>query len=378
MQHITTTVNNLREQGKPVIGCFPLYPPLELFHSLSITPLILWELKDAVDQTIESDRHIQTFTCSVARCLMQILLEKNGPEFDALFMYNACDTLRNLPELIDDGFSDRRKTQNPIFKLHIPAVPLEQTDGRPYLRQRIETLIKELESHFKVQFSGEAFKESTIKYRGLRQLYLEAEDLVAQGRLSFAEFSQIGCKGYHLPLDVHVAELQSLIQNSSATPVSGTRIMLSGIITPPSDIIEAMEESGLQIVCNDLASLGRSYMYNPEPSDDPLSYYVDFYENHTPCTTLLPSADDRIQYLLDMAENKDVSGVIFIGEKFCEHEYFEFPYLIKKFKERGIQVLQLEFSQDDKENIGPFKTRIEAFAEIIQGQYEGGKNGTYD
>ncbi len=372
MKNIATTVNELREKGKSVIGCFPLYPPLELLHSMSITPVVLWELKDGINHTTDSDGHLQTYTCSVARCLMQTILDDEAPLFDGLLMYNACDTLRNLPEIIDAGLADKGR-RLPIFKLHIPAVPTEQTDGSQYLRKRFEMLINELEDQFKVRFSGEAFKNSTTLYHEMRRFYQEAEVLVAKGGLSFAEFTKIVTNGDHLPLEAHLESLKALIKGRFQNTIldkadsSAPKVMLSGIICPPSSLIDAIEKSGLRVVCNDLASMGRSYMYNPEPSDDPLAYYVDFYENHTPCTTLLPSADDRIQYLLNMAQNSAVDGVIFIGEKFCEHEYFEFPYLIKQFKEKGIQTLQLECSLDDRDNIGALRTRIDAFAEVVHG-----------
>ncbi len=365
MQQLTTTMNELKKNGERVIGCFPLYPPLELFHSLSITPILLWELKEWINHTADSDRHLQTYTCSVARCLMQAILADDAPLFDALYMYNACDTLRNLPELIDSELEEKGRTV-PIFKLHIPAVPAWQTDGRGYLKSRIQALISELESHFKVSFSSEAFKESTTRYHEMRLLYKEAEDFVAKGSISFSDFVKIGCSGYHLSLEYHIEELKRLISTQSDNPdTDGSRVMLSGIISPPTALIDAMEGAGLRVVCNDLASLSRSYQYNPEPSDDPVAYYLDFYENHTPCTTLLPSSDDRVHYMLELAQKNEIDGVIFIGEKFCEHEYFEFPYLTKQFKEKGIKTLQIEFSLDDKENIGPLTTRIEAFAELI-------------
>jgi len=79
----------------------------------------------------------------------------------------------------------------------------------------------------------------------------------------------------------------------------------------------------------------------------------------------LYQADDRIEAFLGMVRQSCAKGVIFSGEKFCEYEYFEFPYLEKRLKEIGIPSLFLEFSVDDTENVSAYATRVEAFAEML-------------
>jgi hypothetical protein len=47
---------------------------------------------------------------------------------------------------------------------------------------------------------------------------------------------------------------------------------------PPSpQIIKLMEEKGLIVVANDIASLRRSYAYSPSITDDPTVFYSDFF-----------------------------------------------------------------------------------------------------
>ena len=45
MNLIEQILADLKSQGHRVVGCFPLYPPLELVHSMGLTPVILWGLK---------------------------------------------------------------------------------------------------------------------------------------------------------------------------------------------------------------------------------------------------------------------------------------------------------------------------------------------
>ena len=94
----------------PILGCFPLYPPLELFHSMGFTPIVLWGLKNSVKKTSESNKHIQDFACSVARNLVEFLFSSVNNFISGFFTYNACDTLRNLPEIILNGLSIEKKS----------------------------------------------------------------------------------------------------------------------------------------------------------------------------------------------------------------------------------------------------------------------------
>jgi len=61
-------------------------------------------------------------------------------------MYNACDTLRNMPEIIQRSLGEKGKTL-PFFKLHVPMVPPEQTDSKGYFADRIHELITAIETH---------------------------------------------------------------------------------------------------------------------------------------------------------------------------------------------------------------------------------------
>ena len=68
---------------------------------------------------------------------------------------------------------------------------------------------------------------------------------------------------------------------------------------------------------------------------------------------------------MNLVDRSGARGVIFSGEKFCEYEYFEFPFLEKCLREKGIPTLFLEFGVDDDRNVSAYTTRVEAFAEIL-------------
>jgi benzoyl-CoA reductase/2-hydroxyglutaryl-CoA dehydratase subunit BcrC/BadD/HgdB len=350
---------------KPVIGCFPLYPPVEIFSAMGLVPVVLWNLKKEIENLELTDRHVQNYACGIARELMQFVLSDKGSGIDGMFTYNACDTLRNFPEIIGNHFRKSGRSL-PMFRMHVPQANRFHTDPYRYLKHEITQLIEEVEWAFDVDFFRAAFEQTAGKYASMRTLCLEAETRVAKGAISFSAFSSTVLSCYALPIDDQIASLGSLISHAATDePVTQSDILISGIMPPPLPVIRAMENAGLRIVANDIASLRRSYGYIPAATDDPVEYYTDYFALKFPCTTLLYQADARMAAFMELIESSGAKGVVLSGEKFCEYEYFEFPFLEQKLKEKGIPVLRLEFGVDDNQNIGSYTTRIEAFAELL-------------
>jgi benzoyl-CoA reductase/2-hydroxyglutaryl-CoA dehydratase subunit BcrC/BadD/HgdB len=199
----------------------------------------------------------------------------------------------------------------------------------------------------------------------MRGLCQSAENYVARGQLSFAAFCDVILSGYFLPIETQIDNLSKLISQQTKRPLTGKNLMISGIMPPPTPIIRAIESSGMCVVANDIASLKRSYAYSPEPTDNPEDYYIDFFRNRFPCTTLLYQSDVRADNFIQMIKHYDIRGVIFSGEKFCEYEYFEFPYLEKNLKDMGVKSLILEFAVNDVQYLDAHITRVEAFSEML-------------
>ena len=368
---INKKLEQLKKDGQKIIGCFPLYPPLELFYAMDLVPVVLWGLKGTVADTTESDRHLQNYTCSVTRHLTEFIFTGGSGIFDGLFMYNACDTLRNLPEIIEKG-TEKSGHELPLIKVHIPMVLPEQTDASDYFKNEINHLIKELEERFDVSFSAEKFVNAVKQFRHVRHLMAQADKNVAKGNLSFLSFAEAIQTCWFSTVEEQVHILEALIDGGSEKSVlssnndSRNGVILSGILPPPVSVIKAIEFAGLRVVGNDIASLGRSYASMPEIREDPAAYFLDFYYQHFPCPTLLYTGDRRTNSLLTMAEETGAVGVIFVGEKFCEYEYFEMPHLIQQLKDKGLQTLEIEIAIEDDAQTSAHDARISAFAELLK------------
>jgi benzoyl-CoA reductase/2-hydroxyglutaryl-CoA dehydratase subunit BcrC/BadD/HgdB len=180
--------------SRPIIACLPLYPPLELLDSLGLHPIIPWNLKRYMKDTSQSDRHVQNYVCSVARHLVEYMLTDGIRVVDGIVAYNACDTLRNVPEIIQSGL-DEKKASVPVFTCHIPmtgAVGRPRPDHvREYIKNEIQRITEELEIAFDVAFSPTRFLESVDTYNAVRGLFRTLSDVLSEGRIPFSRYVSI-------------------------------------------------------------------------------------------------------------------------------------------------------------------------------------------
>lgn len=365
---ISRRLNTLRDQGRRLLACLPLYPPLELIDSFGITPVVLWNFREHFTGTPAADRHLQNYTCSVGRHLSEIIIGGGAGLFEGIMFYNACDTLRNLPEILHGAARETSPEGIPLLRLHVPANWRDEPAARSFLALEINSLMEKLGRIPGASFSPESFRKSVERYSRARSLARDAIRRVRDGRLSYRECSSAMADAIFMPVEDRIASLEALCTGARQNSDSGkTPVMLSGILPPPAEIIGFMEEAGLRVAANDIAAEGRSSGETPAQTDDPSDYYFDYYFNHHPCSTLLHTAEKRVDHLLDSAKESGARGFVFIGEKFCEYEYFEIVHLEQKLKKAGIATLRLEISPDAGGSYRDMKTRIDAFAEMLRG-----------
>ncbi len=356
---------------RPCIACFPLYPPVELFHALGLTPVVLWSVEERARPMHATDKHVQNFACLLSRALVNAFLQEGAGRYAGVFSYNACDTLRNLPEIIDAGMQ-KRGARCFSSRIHVPASHLDKPFAQAYLNREISQLVARLEETFSVSFSHELFKKSVDLYREARSIIMQLGKVVASGGMRFETYSELVHESYLVPVEQSVHRLKAAIDKYAPLcerkPGNGTshRAILSGILPPSGPACRIIEEAGFIIVGNDIASMHRSVQHTPARYMDAGSYYVDFYLHHFPCPTLFLSASRRMETLTALVEENKADCVIFIGEKFCEYEYFEIPYLMDQMRAKGIKTMLLEISGDENATLASIKGRVEAFHELLR------------
>lgn len=152
------------------------------------------------------------------------------------------------------------------------------------------------------------------------------------------------------------------------------RILLTGspIIWPNYKILDIAEDSGLNIVIDQLCS-GTEYLYEPVEVDehtheDMLSAIAERYLLPSVCPVFL-TADDRNDRILEMVEQFKVEGVLYHILRLCQLFDIESEGIRYALEEKEIPMLKIstEYSHEDVEQL---RTRIEAFREMLTARRE--------
>jgi len=164
----------------------------------------------------------------------------------------------------------------------------------------------------------------------------------------------------------HNKTLESLLQPLPSRNIGdpGERLMILGSENDDTEFISMVEDLGATFVIDDHCTGTRYFQEEVDPTGDPLSAIAERYVKRVPC----PSKDwpqrKRLDHIVQIAEDYNVQGAILIQQKFCDPHELDIPIIKETLEKKGISTLFLEL--DVTVPIGQFKTRVEAFLEIIR------------
>src|SRR3990167_11444895 len=109
------TVRAWRERwGGKVIGCFPVYAPVEIPRALGMLPVGLFGGGNRVE-IANADSRFQSFICSVVKSTLELGFVGKLDLFDGLLFHSICDPARNLASVMQRNFAER-----PAIYVHLP------------------------------------------------------------------------------------------------------------------------------------------------------------------------------------------------------------------------------------------------------------------
>jgi benzoyl-CoA reductase/2-hydroxyglutaryl-CoA dehydratase subunit BcrC/BadD/HgdB len=172
---------------------------------------------------------------------------------------------------------------------------------------------------------------------------------------------------HNLMLRDFIAEIQLITY--SVTPADNNnrkKIIISGVINLNLNILQHIEELGIDIIDDDLCEGSRALVpgnLDIDYSGDPLLIVGDRL-----LSLMCPiKIDTRVNYtdlLVSLYQRVNADGIIFIVFTFCDPHYLEYSIVRKELNDRHIPSLLIE-ALTDTDNFGQIETRIEAFAENL-------------
>jgi benzoyl-CoA reductase subunit C len=346
--------------GGRVVGYFCTYVPEEILYAADILPVRILGSHEPQDVT---EPHIFGMFCPFCRdCLAQGLKGKYN-YLDGIMIAQSCLHIRQ-------AFTS--------WKLHIPVdfsyyLPMpnnvQSKRAIPYLIGELKVFKEAIEKWTGKTISDEDLNKGIEIMNKSRQLTRELYELRKQTNVpvtgleamyTVVASQMIDKRDYNEALQKVLQELpQHQVENSSKV-----RLMILGSEDDDTEFLEMVESLGAIFVVDDHCTGSRYFWNEVNMNQNPLEAIAARYVERVPC----PSKDwperTRIDHIKKLAQDWNVQGAIVIQQKFCEPHEIDTPSIMDELKQSGVPAQFLEF--DVTVPVGQFKTRVEAFLEMLQ------------
>jgi benzoyl-CoA reductase/2-hydroxyglutaryl-CoA dehydratase subunit BcrC/BadD/HgdB len=375
--HLRERPSQLKEaknKGVKIIGCFPgNYVPEELIYASGAVPLCLVNGGDS--QPAEAALSIvPQIICPFARAQIGERLLRESPYYGMIDMLVApitCQHLKKVAEVWEyNGDLE-------IFKLGIPHQHNNKFELE-YFTDRLRVLRDRLQAFTGNEITGKKISEAIELYNKMRELLKNISSLrrTSPSLLSALDFVKLNHASFYsdpaFMVDVLGSVYHELKAKQRSTETSAPRILLIGPNIGYGDykILDLVKAAGGDIVIEEICEGIRYYWNKIENKGDLFKSLAKGYlVDRVPCAFMRYSTRKRIDFALKLAKDFKVSGVIWYELLCCETYDAESYFFSQKMRERNIPMLILE-SDYSTVDTGQFKTRIEAFIEILRGVME--------
>jgi benzoyl-CoA reductase/2-hydroxyglutaryl-CoA dehydratase subunit BcrC/BadD/HgdB len=370
LREIPKRLVSAKERGTRIVGYFPGgYVPEELIVASGAIPVCLIDGADniAVEASL---RLMPRFFCPFSRAQIGEKLLKRNLYYSLLDMLVApitCQHLKKVAELWE------YQGDIEIFKLGIPHQCINEFEVE-YYANRLKLLKDKLQ-----ELTGNTITDNTIndaiaqynKIRGLfRQMSLLRRNTITP--ITSLDFVKLNHMSFYADPKFTIEILEEVLfdinkmipQKDSNAP----RLLITGpnICNGDYKLLELIDNVGGNIVVEEIFEGVRTYWRDITIGRDPIESLVQGYLiDRIPPAFMRDSAKKRLDHIIKLISEFNVSGVIWYELRYCETFDSESFYFAQKLKENDIPFLIIE-SDYDKSYIGQIETRIQAFTEMIR------------
>ncbi|MEA4973359.1 MAG: 2-hydroxyacyl-CoA dehydratase family protein [Candidatus Metalachnospira sp.] len=347
------------ETGKGAVGMIPVYTPEELVYAAGRLPIGCW---GAQTEITKARAYLPAFACSIMQSIMELECNGTYDGLEAVVFSAPCDTLKCMGQ--------KWKGNCPSIQfVHPQNVIVEGSTA--FLAKEYAIVKEKLEGIFGEKITDEAIEKAIAVYNENRAVmrefcevaaeYPQVVDPIKRHAVIKARFFMDKAK--------HTAMVKELIAELKATPVQpwdGKKVVLTGIMAEPNELLEVLISNKVAVVADDLAQESRQFRADvPAEGGDVLTRLaMQWTKNMYGCSLLTDRDKDRTQMLVNMVKKTGADAVIVCMMKFCDPEEFDYPIYFAKLNEEGIKNLKIEIEQQATsfEQAG---TRIQALVETL-------------
>lgn len=364
----------LKAEGKKVIGYFCLYPVLELFTAFDIVP---FRILGSMDEPItKADSCLPTIVCPFIRSSLDLALKGKYDFFDGIVMCHSCEVGEKAAHIW-------RIYTNPPYFHFLDAPHTVHKNAQDLFKEQITDFQKSLETFTGKKVSGEDLKKAVALCNEQRALVRELYDLRKSDPplVSGAEIIEIMVALMSIPVSEGIEILKDVLaevrQRTDGPKKKQHRVLLWGTVIDNTALIDMIENVGANVVMDDTCVGSRAYFPLVEATQDPLEgiakrYLVDikcprtFHEASYGSTKkdYMEDLAYRFSYLKDYAKEWNADGVILQSVRYCDIHGYDTPGLQDYLNHVGLPNIYIEHDYSESA-LAPLRTRVQGFLELI-------------
>jgi benzoyl-CoA reductase subunit C len=348
--------------GGKVLGYICSNIPEELLYAAGVLPVRLLGSNEVDDLT--GNYIFQAGFCTFARDCFAQALRGRYDYLDGIVTAQCCPHARevfiNWQELHPEKY---------YYQLESPMY-LQNRHARAYLESEIADFKKSIE-----QWTGKAITNADLENaidvcNTNRRLMMRIYDFLKEDkpRIAEAEVTEIALSGFFIDKVEHNRMLEQAVSEIASRqpgPTADPRLMLLGSVNNDINLIKFIDSLGGKVVIDDYCTGNRYYQKEVLLSEIPLSALATRLIEKPPCPLKDIPDRRRVTHILNQVDSFRVKGIIYTIQRQCDAHGLDYPALASALKQKGIPMLKLEL--DGTLPAGQFRTRIEAFLEMIAG-----------
>jgi benzoyl-CoA reductase/2-hydroxyglutaryl-CoA dehydratase subunit BcrC/BadD/HgdB len=364
MHTVTHTLQSAIREFPSPLGFITAYIPEELFHAAGFTPLFIFPTSQ--DRGL-SRATLPSFTCWIVGSALDQALAGELDGLTAMALAKTCDTTQGLADL---------------WPWNVPGIPclhfgmplrLDGPVARTYLLAELRSLQQRIENLTGRTVSEDALSKSIALFNRVRSLvrhlYTRAGSSSRQDEWRSASILYERVRAaFEMPKQAYIDYLTPILEDDPDSTGDGDghrlpRVLLVGPALGDPALFEVLDQAGVHVV-GDLFDLGERYFdVDAVEGGDPLESLANRLVTLLPTPTKHHPLRTRTDYLLSLAQERRVDGVVFAREKFCDPHGFDYVQIRHALEQIGLPHLLLELEQASQS--GQLRTRVEAFREMM-------------
>jgi benzoyl-CoA reductase/2-hydroxyglutaryl-CoA dehydratase subunit BcrC/BadD/HgdB len=367
-KRVLNYIQGQKAKGRPVVGIYCGYAPIELIHAMGIVPAVLCAFSKVPIASAETV--LPANLCPLIKSSYGFILEGTCPFFalsEAVIAETTCDGKKKMFELAAEV--------KPMHVMDLPQLP-DEAEALGNWTVMIRKLQGFLEDTFHQKASEQdietAIHKANRKNRLMRKFYdfahmhppvinwQEMYDVGFLALLAAADDMAPILEGVLATLENRVA--QGLHYGTADSP----RVLVTGcpVGGDALKIFKIIEASGGMVVAPDACTGAKAFMGEiEENTSDPVKAIAKRYLD-IPCACMTPN-QRRLTALSDMIDQSKPDAVVDFVLTAC-HSYNVESYKISRHVNghHGLPYLKIESDYSDNDE-GQIRTKIEALFEMM-------------